>query len=395
MGLIDHVRRRWRRTDSTDISPAPGVGRLVPWGGLGLGAAAVIGLIALVLVVAWVLGPDDTETRKLSEVVAGVPLPNAAPAAPVAATGGEPLRDPAAEAVVRPGLGLGVPAMPSDAFDAVPAAAIVQPLAEAPIAELMEPVAGQMLPRIGADGGRAWKVYARPFDRKDDRPRVALIIGGLGLSQSATQASIERLPGAVSLAFDPYAEETAMWTRRARRNGHETLATLPLQPADFPFHDLGPLTLQVAAQPAANMQRLSDLLAGAPGAVGVMAIGGGAFNRSAEAAAPILKAIGRRGLMVADATTPSDESLVALSAKLDVPHLHVDITLDDVPDAAAIDRQLDRLLEIARERLVAVGLGRPLPVTFARIQAWAGQLDAAGVVLAPATAVVGTQFGNP
>ena len=36
------------------------------------------------------------------------------------------------------------------------------------------------LPRIGDDGRRPLEVYARPFDRRDDRPRVAVLVTGLG-----------------------------------------------------------------------------------------------------------------------------------------------------------------------------------------------------------------------
>lgn len=389
MGLITHIQRLRRRR----AAPAGGGGRSglsVPWRAVGLGAGGVAGLVGVVLAVAWFLGPSR-EAPPQSQVAAGIPLPATSPSEVPA----KPKQDPAAEVGVRPGFGLEVPATSVGAFDAVPPTAAVEPLSEAPIPELLEAVNGRMLPRVGADGRRAWQVYARPFDRKDDRPRVALIIGGLGLSQAATEASIERLPGAVTLAFDTYADETAGWTRRARRNGHETLATLSLQVADFPFRDLGPQTLHAAAPPAANLRRLEDVLADAPGAVGVLAIGGSEFNRTAAAAVPILKAIKSRGLIFVDATPLSGPSLVELAAKLDVPRLHVNVMLDAVPEAAAIDQELARLVAIARDRLVGVGLGRPMPLTFARIQAWAERLDTDGIALVPASAVIGSQIGNP
>ncbi|QNT70236.1 divergent polysaccharide deacetylase family protein [Defluviicoccus vanus] len=84
-------------------------------------------------------------------------------------------------------------------------------------------------------------------------------------------------------------------------------------------------------------------------------------------------------------------ALVLLAAKLDVPRLDVDVMLDDVLDAAAIDSRLQRLEQLACQRSVAVGLGQPLPLTFARIQAWAEKSTAAGIVLAPATAIVDRQ----
>src|SRR5208282_6718156 len=56
------------------------------------------------------------------------------------------------------------------------------------------------IPRIAADGVRPAEAFARPvkpIPGKPDAPRVALIVGGLGVSASATAEAIAKLPGAV------------------------------------------------------------------------------------------------------------------------------------------------------------------------------------------------------
>ena len=73
------------------------------------------------------------------------------------------------------------------------------------------------LPRVGEDGRQPWQVYARPFDQNDARPRIAVIVTGLGLSAAATEAAIKLLPGAVTLAFDPYAPGLEAWIVMARQ----------------------------------------------------------------------------------------------------------------------------------------------------------------------------------
>src|SRR3546814_19799485 len=50
-----------------------------------------------------------------------------------------------------------------------------------------------------------WERYRQPFNMEDRRPRIAVVLTGLGLSDSATQAAIEQLPAAVPLSFIPYA----------------------------------------------------------------------------------------------------------------------------------------------------------------------------------------------
>jgi hypothetical protein len=53
---------------------------------------------------------------------------------------------------------------------------------------------------------RPAEAYAQPIKPvpgKPDAPRVALIVGGLGVSASISNDAISKLPGAVTLAFMP------------------------------------------------------------------------------------------------------------------------------------------------------------------------------------------------
>ena len=72
---------------------------------------------------------------------------------------------------------------------------------------------------IGADGRKPMDVYARPFDRTDPRPKIAIIVGGLGLGEAVTQAAVDRLPEGVTLAFTPYGRRCRDWFRRRGRRG--------------------------------------------------------------------------------------------------------------------------------------------------------------------------------
>src|SRR6185295_5091704 len=64
-------------------------------------------------------------------------------------------------------------------------------LSPAPDPKLVRASAVGPLPIIGADGRAPWKVYARPFDAADTRPRIAIVVAGLGLSGAATEAAIQ------------------------------------------------------------------------------------------------------------------------------------------------------------------------------------------------------------
>ena len=80
-------------------------------------------------------------------------------------------------------------------------------LAPAPDKRLVEKSRFGLLPRIGADGARPMDVYARPYETqrlKVGAPRIALVVGGLGLNPQSTEAAIAELPENVTLAFAPY-----------------------------------------------------------------------------------------------------------------------------------------------------------------------------------------------
>jgi uncharacterized protein len=263
---------------------------------------------------------------------------------------------------------------------------------EGPDPSLLEPGAAGPLPRISDDGREPWRVYASAFDSRDDRPRLVVIVAGLGLDRDATEAAIQRLPAPVTLAITPYAEEGERWARMGRRFGHEILLSLPLESADFPFEDPGPYALLTSLSPQENLGRLEFLLGRFAGYVGVIGVMGSKFNIDDGSVRPVLLALRDRGLMYVEGTE-SAKSVVPLAATdIGLPRALADLSLDDVPSKSAIDGQLARLEEIARERAVAVAIARPYPVTLERLTTWAATLDEKGLVLTPVSAVADAQI---
>ena len=67
---------------------------------------------------------------------------------------------------------------------------------------------GDLLPRIAQDGRMPMQLYAAGFDQSSRRPRVGLLLAGVGLNQADSDAAIRALPGGITLAFSPYAPST-------------------------------------------------------------------------------------------------------------------------------------------------------------------------------------------
>ena len=118
--------------------------------------------------------------------------------------------------------------------------AILDPFA--PPADFETPKGLPMTYLIAPDGRVPAQAYARPF-RPNGKPRVSLIVGGLGLNAVTTRAAIERLPPEVTLSFVPYAENLQGWIDQARAQGHEVMLEMPMEPTGYPDNDPGPYTL--------------------------------------------------------------------------------------------------------------------------------------------------------
>lgn len=243
-----------------------------------------------------------------------------------------------------------------------------------------------MLPRIAEDGRRPMQVYAAGFDRSSRRPRIAVMVAGIGLSESDSLNAVRNLPGGISLAVSPYGGSLPRVLTAARLAQHELLVSIPMEPQGFPLNDPGNKALMTNLGRADNMTRLLWVLSrfggyvGATGALGDLR--GERFAGLSDQMGPVLRQIAQRGLLYVDPRPgkPPPSQVWGRS---------VDLVIDDPANADAIDGRLEELEKIARERGSALGLvGAPRPVTVDRLAAWAGTLSGKGLALAPVSAMV-------
>jgi polysaccharide deacetylase 2 family uncharacterized protein YibQ len=246
------------------------------------------------------------------------------------------------------------------------------------------------IPKIAADGMRPAEAFAqpvKPIPGKPDAPRIALIVGGLGVSASVTADAISKLPGAVTLAFMPYSYDVDHLAGRARREGHEVLLQAPMEPFGYPDNDSGPQTLLTSLTPEQNLERLYWLMSRFHGYVGIAGAMGARFTASEQSFAPILRETATRGLIFVDDGANPRSVAGRIAGANNLPFAKADIVVDSVPTPAEIDRALGRLEMAARERGFVVGISSALPVSIERIAKWAKAAEARGLQLVPITAV--------
>jgi uncharacterized protein len=260
-------------------------------------------------------------------------------------------------------------------------------LAAAPVGALAEDSPFGPLPQIGPNGERPMDAYARPDDSDPGARRIAIVVGGIGIGENGTDAAIEELPGAVTLALAPYGQDLPQTLARARAAGHELLLQIPLEPFGYPNNDPGPHTLTVAASEDENIERLHWLMGRATTYVGVMNYLGARFTSDEAALKPVITEIGRRGLLYFDDGSSAMSRADAL-ARSYYPFARADVVLDAMTDAKAIDDRLAEVEAIARRRGYAIATATAFPITIERIAKFAKSSADRGIEIVPLTALV-------
>jgi polysaccharide deacetylase 2 family uncharacterized protein YibQ len=249
------------------------------------------------------------------------------------------------------------------------------------------------IPIIAADGRRPMDLYGRPFDRTDPRPRIAVIVAGLGIGEAITQAAIDKLPPPVTLSFTPYGTNLQSSVSAARAAGHEVLLELPMEPFDYPSNDPGPHTLMTGSSAAENPAHLQWLMSRISGYAGVMNMQGAKFLSVPEDLRPIVEQVKRRGLFVLDNGAADRSVLPEIANTAQAPFARADSILDRVPSREGVDLELKNLEIAAKTNGSAIGIATANPMTIDRITAWASDLEQRGIALAPVTAVIAAETG--
>ncbi len=255
----------------------------------------------------------------------------------------------------------------------------IQTLPPAPMAGLFHQGPNGPLPVIAADGRTPAQAYARPF-QSNGKPKVSLIVGGLGLNSRATREAIETLPGEITLSFVPYAEGLQGWIDLAREHGHEVLLETPMEPVDYPDNDPGPYTLLASSGPAETSRRLEWLMSRATGYFGLTNYLGSRFLSSDPAMATFTTVLKSRGLAFIDDGQ-------AAGRGLGIPRASAGRIIDEQLSREAIDAQLLALEAQALQKGQALGSGFAYPLTITQVAQWAQAVEARGYQLAPASAL--------
>lgn len=258
--------------------------------------------------------------------------------------------------------------------------------AHLPDKELLEQYGEFRLPKRGPSGNRPFEVYARTWSGIQG-PRVALMIGGLGLSQTGTKRAIDRLPPEVTLGFAATGNSLSRWMQQARRGGHEIMLQMPMEPYNYPANNPGLGTLEVNASADENLTKMRRSMGKMTNYTGIVNFMGGRMTADGRSLQPIMEELTTRGLMFLDDGSSTRTVTEQVANVTSTPFARADKVIDNRRDRGAILKELNELERIARARGFAIGTGSSFKVTLEAVDIWVKGARKRGIDIVPISAV--------
>jgi polysaccharide deacetylase 2 family uncharacterized protein YibQ len=208
-----------------------------------------------------------------------------------------------------------------------------------------------------------------------DRPRdamIAMIIDDMGIDQKRSKAIIG-LPGPLTLSFIPYGYHLEELVASARGAGHEIMLHQPMEPMD-PEADPGPNALRTTVSIEENRRRLLWSFTRLEGIVGLNNHMGSRFTAWTEGMEMVMEEVSARGLLFVDSITNNESVAYRVAREHKLPSASRDVFIDHDISREAIEKSLQALERVARQRGYAVGIAHPHDRTREALKTW--MLDA-------------------
>ena len=239
---------------------------------------------------------------------------------------------------------------------------------------------------------RQWLANAVAAPAADGRPAIALIIDDVGVDLKRSRRAVA-LWGPLTIAIMTYANDISSLAKMARRNGHELIVHVPMEPVDL-GSDTGPNALLTTLEDSELMRRLGWALTRFDGYVGISNHMGSRFTAWEPGMQMVLTEIHKRGLLYLDSRTTPDSTSTPIALALGLPYAARDVFLDNDPTPEGVRGQLDELERIAKRRGYAIGIGHPRDATIEVLSDWLREVRERGFVLVPISAIVRRQLAK-
>jgi polysaccharide deacetylase 2 family uncharacterized protein YibQ len=198
-------------------------------------------------------------------------------------------------------------------------------------------------------------------------PQIAIIIDDMGRSlKVARQLADIELP--LTFAVFPHLPVSRQVAALLTGRGRDVMLHLPMEPRGWPRLDPGPGALFCRMGDREFCRILNADLQAVPGIIGVNNHMGSRLTEDPGKMKLVMRALAGTGLFFIDSRTINDSVAWREAAAAGIPVLQRDVFLDNRPVEKIILEQFKVLVEVARSRGYAVGIGHPYPETIAALK---------------------------
>jgi polysaccharide deacetylase 2 family uncharacterized protein YibQ len=213
-----------------------------------------------------------------------------------------------------------------------------------------------------------------------EKPRIAIIIDDLGYAAELGRRVTE-LPGPVACAVLPSTPLAVRIAEAANAAGKEVLLHLPLE-AIGPQARTDPGVISLDMTRGQFARTFSEDIRSVPHASGVNSHRGSLLTQHPGHMTWLMEEISTRGdLFFVDSYTTHESVALMLAIESGVPALKRDVFLDPDKSPETVAREFQRLIDIARERGMAVAIGHPYPATIELLERELPKLNSDGIEL--------------
>jgi len=223
----------------------------------------------------------------------------------------------------------------------------------------------------------------KPAPKPESRlPQLAIVIDDLGRSlESAADFADLDIP--LTFAVFPKLPESCAVAEYFTSRQRDIMLHMPMEPRDYPVQDPGPGAIFMDMNDHEVRRILAGDLESVPGIIGVNNHMGSRLTADPQKMAQVMAVLKGRNLFFLDSRTIADSVAYKSAVRVGIPALQRDVFLDNERNVDNILEQFRVLIEIAKVKGEAIGIGHPYPETRQALSRVAEIAASAGVEIVP------------
>ncbi|UCG52636.1 MAG: divergent polysaccharide deacetylase family protein [Candidatus Latescibacterota bacterium] len=216
--------------------------------------------------------------------------------------------------------------------------------------------------------------------------KIALVIDDFGYSKDEIAEAFLDIDLPLTFSVIPTLPYSGYVLSRVVESGKQAILHLPME-AENSVYDVEPVLTSMSDREIASLVEM--YIGKTPGIIGINNHMGSVATQDLRVMKTVLGVIRTRDLFFLDSLTSSKSIAYNTAKDLGVPTARNDLFLDaDTEEQEVVEARLERLIDIARTRGFAVGIGHPKPWTFNAVKSYEELLKNSDIKLVFLSALV-------